>query len=183
MMSKDDLKDYAAILLKISSAEQAVTSPHPRSHSVKSPPVNSGAVSNTSTKPTCSKAATSSTPPIPESILLTSTAQTSLSAEDADSMYEEPQDTPVTKFTDKQRFVTFFKILVLYMVRSTPEQKERIVIHRNIKALVAECTRECPDDESLVDTLEVKLRCYVGEHAWKLSQDTFSTFSRRRQIL
>eukprot|EP00977_Amphora_coffeiformis_P007898 scaffold1763_cov181-Amphora_coffeaeformis.AAC.7 len=186
-MSKDDLK-YAAILLKISSAEQAVLAPT-RPHSEKSPvrmdPANSGGVSKTSVKPTSSqKTYLKIYPPIPESIVFTSATAPipSLSAEETSPEDDNTQDNAVTELTDTQRFIAFFKILVLCTVRSTPEQKERIVIHRNIKALVTECTNNCPNDECLQDRLEIKLRCYVGEHAWKVSRNTFSAFCRRRQI-
>ena len=182
-MSKEELKDYAAILLNISSGKQPANNTH-RVISVESSSLRLP-------KPAATRGASSLSsslvPPIPSEISFKMELESQQCQEDKPNAHADPfQDDSTTKLTDRQRFLLFFKIIVAHMVRTTPELKERIVIHRNLKALVTEC-REVNnyDDEvgtGMTERLASKLHSYVGEQVWRRSQGCYVAFCRSRKI-
>lgn len=81
---------------------------------------------------------------------------------------------------ERQRFVLFFRILVVHMSRTVANHTQKLELHRRIKAIVSECIAS--PSGSTTQKLERKLRKYVGEQHWQCCQDRFDAFCRRRGL-
>jgi len=76
--------------------------------------------------------------------------------------------------SERQRFLLFFKILVLNMSRAVTDHNQKVELHMRMKAIVQECISS-PGD-AMTRKMERKLRKYVGEKHWRHAQERFDAF-------
>ena len=122
-------------------------------------------------------------PPIPSAIYIpvstfSSESMTASIVEEEDDLSNEP-DTPVN-ISERQRFLLFFKILVLNMSRAITDHNQKVELHRRMKAIVQECMAS--PSGAMTRKLERKLRKYVGEKHWQHAQGRFDAYCCSRGI-